>query len=203
MEKKCKYCVTMIPKEASVCPHCMKKQGMSSLSKLFVLLIIILVVSGIIGIILGRKDSANVFLSTKWEYTESKNEMTGKVAKVAFKSSVNTVNFYSPYQGVQHGTIMVIAEPNIVIFYVEKGQVVCRGGRAYGTCRVQVKFDDGEAIYVDAKELGDTSTTIAFTETSFIKKLKESNKLMIEVEVYHNGNPVFTFDVGGLDQKRL
>lgn len=32
-EKKCKYCAMMIPKEAKICPHCRKKQGMSLLVK--------------------------------------------------------------------------------------------------------------------------------------------------------------------------
>ena len=27
MEKKCKFCAMMIPKEASICPHCRKRQG--------------------------------------------------------------------------------------------------------------------------------------------------------------------------------
>jgi hypothetical protein len=29
MEKKCKFCAMMIPKEASICPHCRKRQGTS------------------------------------------------------------------------------------------------------------------------------------------------------------------------------
>ena len=76
---------------------------------------------------------------------------------------------------------------NSVLFYVEKGQIIRHGGAEYGTCRVLVKFDDGKERYVDASKLGDDSTTIIFTEPSFLEDLKSSKKLMIQVHVYHNG----------------
>jgi hypothetical protein len=40
MEKKCKYCAMMIPKEAKFCPHCRKRQGMSVGFKLLLGLIL-------------------------------------------------------------------------------------------------------------------------------------------------------------------
>ncbi len=122
--------------------------------------------------------------------------MSGQVTKYATKESVNTVNFDFPYQGIQRGTIMVLDDA--ALFYVKKGQVVCQGGARYGTCQVRVKFDDGNEMYFDASKSGDESTTIRFPGPVFLKLLKESKKLMIQVEVYHNGLPIFTFDVGGL-----
>lgn len=136
-----------------------------------------------------------------WKYAESKDEMRGTVSKYATKKSVNTVNFDFPYQGVQHGTIMI--SDNYVLFYVEKGQIICHGGGEYGTCLVLVKFDDGKERYVQATKSGDDSATIDFTEPGFLEDLKRSKKLMIQVNVYHNGLPVFTFDVSGLDEERL
>ena len=38
MEKKCKYCAMMIPKEAKICPHCRKKQKRSGLFLVLVIL---------------------------------------------------------------------------------------------------------------------------------------------------------------------
>lgn len=135
-----------------------------------------------------------------WKYSESKNEIRGTVSKLATKESVNTVEFGFPYAGVQHGTIMVIDDES-VLFYVEKGQIICRGGDKYGTCLVLVKFDDEKERYVKAEKLGDDSTTIRFAEPGFLKNLKDSQKVMIEVQVYRNGLPVFTFDVRGLSQE--
>jgi hypothetical protein len=40
-EKKCKYCAMMIPKEASICPHCRKRQGTSAGVKALAVLLIL------------------------------------------------------------------------------------------------------------------------------------------------------------------
>jgi len=141
-----------------------------------------------------------VKVATQWEYSETKDEMSGEVTKYATKESLNTVHFEFPYQGAQHGTIMILDNKR-VLFYVEKGQVICHGGTEYGTCLVRVKFDDGKEKYVNARISGDDSTTISFTEPEFLSNLKKSKKLMIQVEVYQNSYPIFTFDVGGLVQK--
>lgn len=132
-----------------------------------------------------------------WDYSERKHEMTGEVRKIATNKSVNTVNFNSPYKGDQHGWLMLIDETPI--FYVEKGQVICND-----KCYVLAKFDDGKAELVSAYKIGDESTTIRFGElsdTGFLNNMKKSKKLMLEIEVYKNGRPVFIFDVSGLNQK--
>lgn len=137
--------------------------------------------------------------ATPWTYSESKDQMSGKVSKHATTESVNTVNFEFPYHGEQRGTIMVY--DNTVLFYVKKGQVICQGGSEYGTCGVRVKFDDAKDRYVDARISGDNSTTISITEPGFLKTIKKSKKLMIQVNMFQNGLPVFTFNVGGLIQR--
>jgi hypothetical protein len=45
MEKKCKYCAMMIPKEAKICPHCRKKQGISLLGKIVIGLFLLVLFS--------------------------------------------------------------------------------------------------------------------------------------------------------------
>ncbi|MBU1569436.1 MAG: RING-HC finger protein [Proteobacteria bacterium] len=42
MEKKCKYCAMMIPKEAKVCPHCRKKQGTSGIVWLVAIILLLI-----------------------------------------------------------------------------------------------------------------------------------------------------------------
>lgn len=42
MEKKCKYCAMMIPKEASICPHCRKQQGTSTGVKILTVIFILM-----------------------------------------------------------------------------------------------------------------------------------------------------------------
>jgi hypothetical protein len=131
-----------------------------------------------------------------WEYGSSTDKMSGEVSKYATKESSNTVNFEFPYHGVQRGTIMLLEDG--VLFYVQKGQVICQGSSEYGKCHVRVKFDDEKDKYVSARISGDKSTTIRFGP-SFLKSIKKGKKLMIQTEVFQNGRPIFTFDLSGLD----
>lgn len=201
----------MIPKEAKVCPHCRKKQGMSNFLILFISAIIILILyNTFVPSFDSYKEKAKNNISapantaavkpmeSTWEYGSSKDEMSGKITKYATKESINSVNFDFPYQGEQRGTIMVLSDG--VLFYVKKGQVICHGGGEYGTCLVRVKFDDKKDTYVSARKSGDDSATIKFGN-AFLKMLKNSKNLMIQPEVYHNGFPVFTFDLRGFVQK--
>lgn len=224
MEKKCKHCAMMIPKEAKVCPYCRKKQGTSFAVGCFTVFLILIIIGIAVSAFKEQHTSAPVQvekaqpenasapvqvekaqpenaveMGNRWKYSEAKDEMSGKVTKLATNESINTVNFEFPYQGEQRGTIMVFNDT--VLFYVKKGQVICHGGNEYGTCVVRVKFDDTEERYVSARKSGDDSTAIAFTEPGFLNNIKISKKLMIQVEVFHNGLPVFTFDVQGLIQE--
>jgi hypothetical protein len=51
-EKKCKYCATMIPKDAKICPHCRKKLGWTWPAKI----VLGLFVLGVIGSIVGKNE---------------------------------------------------------------------------------------------------------------------------------------------------
>lgn len=205
-QKKCKHCAMMIPKEAKICPHCRKKQGINKLViiiPLFLLAIWWMMPPSFDSYKEKAKNNPTPAVTstqakpTAWEYGSSKDEMSGKVRKYATKESINSVNFEFPYHGEQRGTIMITN--NGVLFYVKKGQVICQGSGEYGTCLVRVKFDEEKDKYVSARKSGDDSTTIKFTSNSFLKQLKQSKKIMIQPEVFHNGLPVFTFNISGLD----
>lgn len=49
MERKCKYCAMMIPKEAKICPHCRKRQGWTLPAKIFGWLILLGVIGAVIN----------------------------------------------------------------------------------------------------------------------------------------------------------
>lgn len=223
--QKCHECGKDVSTTAKACPNCGASVKKPLLQKnigclcIVVLLIVILWMCSVPSFDSYKEKAINsptstlipsnkqtlaskkpVKAATPWEYSETKDEMSGKVTKFATNESLNTVNFEFPYQGAQHGTIMILDNER-VLFYVEKGQVICHGGTEYGTCVVNVKFDTGKEKYVSARISGDDSTTISFTEPGFLSNLKKSKKLMIRVEVYQNSYPVFTFDVGGLVQK--
>lgn len=139
-----------------------------------------------------------VAVADNWRYSTSKDEMRGKVTNFARTDSINTVSLDFPYQGAQHGNILIF--DGSVVLGIEKGQLVCNGGIADGTCLVSVKFDDDTLEHVTARKLGDKSTSIIFQGKDFLRNIKNHKKLMIEVEIFQNGYPVFTFDISGLKQ---
>lgn len=58
-EKKCKHCAMMIPKEAKICPHCRKKQGVSFIVGAFIVIIGIFIFTGIITNISNKSTNDN------------------------------------------------------------------------------------------------------------------------------------------------
>jgi hypothetical protein len=139
--------------------------------------------------------------SSPWNYSTSKDEMSGKESKFASTTSVNSVEFAFPYGGEQNGTLLVI-DNSTVLFYVKRGQLVCQGLSEFGTCVVEVKFDDEKPKYVTARTSGNDQTTIAFTERGFLARLKKSNEFMVRPTVYQNGYPVFRFETAGLEDRK-
>jgi predicted oxidoreductase (fatty acid repression mutant protein) len=131
-----------------------------------------------------------VAILDNWQYSSSKDEMTGTVINFANNESINTVNFQFPYGGEQHGTIQIW--DNNIIFNIQKGQLVCND-----SCLVLVKFDDGTAINYIAKKIGDDSTQLSFLDSEFLEKMKKSKQLKIQVHAYQNEFPIFIFDVSG------
>ena len=135
----------------------------------------------------------------RWLAGESKDEMRGTKSRYWTNTSLNTVNFKFPYQGEQSGTIMFIGtNERSLLFYVQKGQLICHSGYKYGTCFVLVKFDESKAQYIEASKVSDESTTISIRDPAFLKRLNKSKRLAIQAEIYHNGMPIFQFDVTGL-----
>ena len=140
---------------------------------------------------------SNSAMAENWKYGEAKDEMKGTVSTYATNESVNTVDFGPPYNGGQHGTIRLSG--NRSLFYIEKGQLICRGGPSYGSCYVLVKFDDDEPHKELMITSGNRSTTLVSLDPSFAKALRNSKQLKIQVEVYQNGSPIFTFDLSGFE----
>jgi hypothetical protein len=84
----------------------------------------------------------------------------GRKRQFATNPSVNTLSFGFPYQGEQHGVLMLRRSQagNEVIIAIEKGQFLC-----YVTdCNVNVRFDDGPPRRVSASGPADHSTTTLF-----------------------------------------
>ncbi len=77
--KPCKYCKSLIPKNAKVCPVCRKKQ--SGIGKWFIIIIIaIVIIAAIIG---GNDDSASSSANSNSDTTIQKNNVSSEQANTA------------------------------------------------------------------------------------------------------------------------
>jgi hypothetical protein len=137
--------------------------------------------------------------TSKWEYSEDKDEMRGTSAKFAELQSENEVDLDFPY-GVVHGRLWIRrrAEDGLnVAFEVEKGQVLCHGFR---DSYVSIKFDDGPIKRYRCTGSSDGSSETAFLngESGLVSELKRSKRAIVEAEFYQKGNQQFTFKTAGL-----
>lgn len=144
-------------------------------------------------------------LSSNWEYNESEDEMRGATSYFASNESINTVELQFPYQG---GTrLNIVLRDNAkygedIMFIVNKGQIFC----GYQDCHVNIKFDDGEVQRYETTEAEAGSSEVLFLTNNiggFVKKLKSSKTVTVEVNFYNHGAEQFKFDVYGLEWSRF
>lgn len=148
--------------------------------------------------------SARAADAGKWSYSSDTDEMTGKTSRTASIQSENTVNFDFPYQGSQHGTLIIRNHPSYgrnAILTIEQGQILCP---SYAGCTVKIRFDDGRAESWTAAGAADHSTTAVFIRSNdrFLQRMRAASVVRIQIPVYREGDPTFEFRVGGYDHDR-
>lgn len=144
-------------------------------------------------------------LANKWSYQKSVDPMTSAATRSATIASENTVSFDFPYQGAQHGTLIIRDHPSYgkdVILKIERGQFLCP---SYQACDIRIRFDEGSPSTWKAVGPSDNSTTTIFlrNQASFRQRMRSSKVVKIQAPIYNEGNPVFEFHVGGFDQARF
>lgn len=147
----------------------------------------------------------NTNSQSKWTYGSSNDPMTSKSILFAELSSENMVDFSFPYSGQHLGGLLLRDHPahgTEVMFVIAKGQILCN---TFSGCSIEVRFDDKKAEKWKANGPADNSNNILFIKNpkTFIKKLLSSNKVLIKVPFYQQGEPVFEFHVKGLEMDKL
>ncbi|MFA6450698.1 MAG: hypothetical protein WCX65_14590 [bacterium] len=136
----------------------------------------------------------------KWNYSETDDEMGRGKIKSATVHSSNQFHFNFPYQEEQRATLQLRIHPKYghdVILFIENGQFLCD----IDSCKVAVRFDEGDAQSFNAVEPDDYSTTALFIRdyNRMIAGLRKANKVYIEAKFFQEGTRVFEFDVSGLE----
>ena len=134
---------------------------------------------------------------TPWVYKVDTDKATSKHSYIALAKATNKLNFASPYDGGSTGTVMVksVGKKNEVVLTIDKGKFV--GGDEHP---VSVKFDERFPIKFEATETSKDTPNVLTIEPSsrFIRKLKRSKKLIVQVEFYASGYKEMEFDVRDL-----
>lgn len=133
-----------------------------------------------------------------WVESTSVDEMTD--TKNIWKSltSDNTVDFDFPYEG---GSTLKISVRYMkkygtdVLLQISKGQILCNpyNGNDFAT----IRFDNDPPQKFKYKEAGDGSADCVFLNNSqkFIKLASKAKKILVQIPIFQEGNPTFTFTV--------
>jgi hypothetical protein len=141
-------------------------------------------------------------VESKWDYSQSRDEMRGTTARSASLESNNTVDLDFPY-GEVHGQLWIRQRPEDglnVAFEVEKGQVLCH---TYSDDYISMKFDDGPIQRFRCTGSSDGSTETAFItdEPRALAALKRAKRTIVEAEFFQKGRQQFVFDTARLQWK--
>ncbi|QGS30281.1 hypothetical protein [Cupriavidus metallidurans] len=144
--------------------------------------------------------SVSVF--AKWEYSENEDKMRGTKVKYAALASDNLVPLDFPYKPGTRLNIMIRKKSGAkdeVILQVDKGQIPC----GYSGCKVSAKFDEGQVQTYAGAGTDSGRSDVIFVEASakFLKALKSSKKVIVEVQFFQSGRQQFEFDSSGLEWK--
>jgi hypothetical protein len=133
-----------------------------------------------------------------WNYSEDKDEMTGKKTYFAMCYSENKVFFEFPYDGGSSFTLGVRKSPSGTDVYlsVSKGQFLT----SYDGSSMRVKFDDEPPVTYTYNGTSDGSSDVIFigSKSRFISKLRKAKRVSLEPEFYQAGKQIVKFNVEGL-----
>lgn len=136
-----------------------------------------------------------------WKYDTVKNKMTDAKDIFCRVQSNESLNLTAPYDGVNFGQLTVrrMNGEMAIVISIMKGQI--SGG--YENEYFKARFDDGKQITFSYSEPTDNSTETIFVEneSKFLKLLRKSKKVLIQIPLYQNGNQILEFNTQDLKFK--
>lgn len=143
-------------------------------------------------------DTGEVAPSSGWAYSEDEDKMTSKKTYYAGIEANETLQFDFPYNGGCTATLYVRKKGGKTDVFVQlsKAQLIID---SYDGSNFRVRFDNKPATTYTFTEASDHSSDVAFLQTTsrFIKNLKNSKKVTIEMEFYKEGYRAIEFNVDG------
>jgi hypothetical protein len=133
-----------------------------------------------------------------WEYRTRTDQMRGTTTRFAEATSTNKVNFGAPYAGgsTLDLTVRERSQDGLnILFTISKGQFKCSDG-----CKFFARFDDGKVLTIAAtgSSSGSMDTIFVENEAPFLAELRNSRRLIVEMEFFQEGSNQFTFNTANL-----
>lgn len=143
-------------------------------------------------------------LETLWVYSADPNPMGPGDVRTATIKSHNAFALDSPYEGQQHGVLLIRKHPKHgldVIFAVERGQLHC----SYRDCRLAVRFDDGPEKSFGADEPDNNASHLLFFQDAagFVAAMQRAHRVRIHAQFHRQPPVVIEFHVSGYNRERL
>lgn len=134
-----------------------------------------------------------------WVYSQRQDELRGRTEYYADVVSENSVSFDFPYSGGSTLRITIRKSPQYgedVIFRISNGQFVC----GVYDCNGAISFD-GNSERLTLATPSDHSSDVLFAKygSAIIRKLKSSDRTVVELPFYQEGNRQFTFATTNLE----
>jgi len=144
-------------------------------------------------------DTSHIAPSTGWTYSENEDKMTSKKTYHASIDAKELLHFDAPYDGGCAAVLFVrkMAEETDVFVQFSKAQLIID---SYDGSNFRVRFDDKPSSTYTFVSASDHSSDVAFLKNTskFLKNLKNSKKVIIEMEFYQQGTRAIEFDTEGL-----
>jgi DNA-directed RNA polymerase subunit RPC12/RpoP len=208
---KCHECSNEVSSEAKACPKCgaKVKKPTSLIAKIVLALLGVAILSSLSlphgtsklsDAAVNDVEKSTAVPKLPWEYSTTKDDMSGKDIAFAEASSLNREDLHWPYGPGVGATLTLRKAPRsgkAVYVSLSKGQILCR---SYESCTVMVRFDDRPATKYSAIGPSDGSTNIVFIQNyaKFFLDLKRSSKVLVELPLYQDGDRSWQFKVDGL-----
>ncbi len=129
-----------------------------------------------------------------WRYIPQTDGMGRKWYAATLQSS-NTVSFAFPYQGIQHGTLVITrrdSDYQAVTVRIEHGQFSCHD------CLISVRFDNEPIQEIQADVLAEYPDALFIHDDGFLDRVRTAKVVHIEAPFYREGARTLIFPCDGL-----
>ena len=145
-----------------------------------------------------------------WSTGSFGDKMEGTVTNYTRQRSTDWNSFKFPYEGKTYAYFQ-INDDGHATFEIDRGQIQCS---SYNGCSLKIKIDNQKPIYISAAQnnngksdyvsicTGTDPGTYYCNGKSFIKSLKGAKKILVEAQVFQEGNPVWEFDVSEFEMPK-